>query len=98
MRLLRLIAFLILFAAIAVAAADYAQHVNDGGPMFRSAFEWWISAAPSALDGFQSFVESSFGPELWDPMLTTILSWPAALVLGLMSMTIFLIVGFLRSF
>lgn len=98
MRILRLIAFLFLFAAIAVGAADYVEHTNTGGPMFRSAFDWWMSLAPSALDGFQGFVESTAGPDVWDPMLTTILSWPATLVLGLISMLIFLIIGFLRSF
>jgi hypothetical protein len=98
MRILRLIAFLILFAAIAVGATDYAMHAQNGGPMFRSALEWWMTLSPASLDGFQGFVENTFGPDIWDPMLTTILSWPAALVLGLKSMAIFLIVGFLRSF
>jgi hypothetical protein len=98
MRILRLIAFLFLFAAIAVGAADYVEHANNGGPMFRTALEWWMMAAPGALDGFQGFIENTFGPDAWDPLLTTILSWPAILVLGLKSMLIFLIVGFLRSF
>lgn len=98
MRVLRLIAFLVLFAAIAVGAADYVEHLNNGGPMFRSAMEWWMMAAPSTLDGFQGFVEGTFGDDAWDPMLTTILFWPAVLVLGLKSMLIFLFVGFLRSF
>lgn len=89
---------MILFAAIAVAAADTVEYRNNGGPMFHSAFDWWMGLAPQSLDGFQAFVEGTLGPDFWDPMVTTILSWPAALVLGLKSMLIFLIVGFLRSF
>lgn len=98
MRLLRLIAFLFLFAAIAVGAADYVEHTNNGGPMFRTALDWWMALAPASLDWFQGAIESTLGPDVWDPMLTTILSWPATLVLALKSMAIFLIVGFLRSF
>jgi hypothetical protein len=98
MRILRAIAFLLLFAAIAVGAADYVEHTNNGGTMFRTALDWWMTIAPASLDWFQGVVEAGLGPDFWDPMLTTILSWPAVLVLVMMSMAIFLIVGFLRSF
>jgi hypothetical protein len=98
MRILRLFGLLLLLAAAGVAAADWIAQANSGGPMFRSSLDWWTQVSPSTLSAFQGFVVNAFGVDFWDPIMTTILGLPAALLLALKSMAVFFIVGLLRQF
>jgi hypothetical protein len=98
MRILRLIALLFLLAAAGVGAADWVRHQDSGGPLFRSALDWWMDVSPGTLDGLQGFIEGALPADVWDPLIVTVLGWPAVLVLVAISFAIYLFLQFLRSF
>jgi hypothetical protein len=97
LRVVQLLASVALLTAIAVAVADAIRYAAGDGPQLRSVFAWWLMAEPNSLVTFQGFVERALGPALWDPVMLTILSIPAALVFALKGFFLFLMVVTIHS-
>lgn len=76
--LFRLIALALVLAGAAVAAADLAA---GRGAFATSGGELWYGLHPGSLNLTQAGLQRHVLPELWDPVLLTVLLWPAALVL-----------------
>lgn len=54
-----------------------------GGPVrLTAAGELWARLDLASLNLVQAVTERYIAPALWDPVLLTVLLWPAALVLG----------------
>lgn len=70
--------------ALVVVVADVLL-VSDGGEYrLRSLGEWWFSLHPGSLQLLQPAIERHIHPFLWDPVMQTLLIWPAVIdLLGL---------------
>ena len=75
--LLRFLAALFLLGAAVLLVADMTQQ----GSHLSTAAQW-KAISPSSLAALQSSVTRSFGAWVWDPVLTSILSLPAYVLLG----------------
>lgn len=73
---------LLVFAFAAGAAAVIPRTLPGGGGVIVSAYDLWYAAWPGSLITTQIKVERSL-PWLWDPLLVTLLAWPAWLLFGL---------------
>jgi hypothetical protein len=98
---LRVIGGILLFAGIAVLGFDlwqYVQGMSQGtGQGFRlaAAGELWYRLSPGTLNLTQAVTQRYVLPELWDPVLLTVLLWPACLVLSVPGLVL-LALGSLR--
>ncbi len=94
MRLLvRLLSLLFLVAGFAVFFVDLGAMI-DGAPFsFMPLGRLWYALGPGSLNLTQAVVERYIWPPLWDPVLITVLQWPAAAVLAVPGMGL-LVLGF----
>jgi hypothetical protein len=95
--LLRLIGGILLLAAIAALGFDLWQYAQGAGQSIHlaAAGELWYRLSPGTLNLTQAVTQRYVLPELWDPVLLTVLLWPAFLVLGIPGL-VFLALGSLR--
>lgn len=56
---------------------DVAMSVEAGSPVMRALGEWWFALSPATLNLAQAVTQRYLLPELWDPVIQTILAWPA---------------------
>jgi len=98
---LRVIGGILLVAGLAALGFDlwqYAQGVGQSqgqGLHLAAAGELWYRLSPGTLNLTQAVTQRYVLPELWDPVLLTILLWPASLVLGIPGLVL-LALGSLR--
>ncbi|QQP92603.1 hypothetical protein IGS68_24500 [Skermanella sp. TT6] len=71
------------------------QMAAAGGLHLSAAGELWYRLHPGSLNLTQAVVQRYLMPELWDPVLLTVLLWPAALVLAVPGLAL-LALGSLR--
>jgi hypothetical protein len=77
----RLLGWVLVLAAGAVAIRDAFHWVTSGELRLAAGGELWFTLAPESLNVAQAAVQRYLWPELWDPVIQTILLWPAVLVL-----------------
>ena len=77
----RLIGRLLLLAGLAVAAWDGLNWLETDRFRFITGGEIWFTLDVDSLNGAQAAIQRYGVPELWDPVMQTILTWPAAPVL-----------------
>lgn len=77
----RLIGWLLTLAGLASAAASAVEWYQTGDFRLTAAGEMWFRLAPDSLNLVQAVIQRYLIPELWDPILQTILLWPAVAVL-----------------
>jgi len=84
MKVLFYLGWLLLALAFAAgAAAVVPRAITGGGGFVVSAYDLWYAAWPGSLITTQIKIERNLAPWLWDPLLVTVLSAPAWLLLGL---------------
>lgn len=89
---LRVIGGLLLLMAAAALGWDAYRYLVVGGPFRLSAAgELWYALDPGSLNLLQAGIQRHLWPALWDPGLVTILLWPAAAVLGVLGLVLFLL-------
>jgi hypothetical protein len=75
---------LVLLAGAFVAAAWQFQLWAQAGRFIPLALgQMWFNIDPSSLNLVQAVIERHVWPPLWDPVILTVLRWPAWAVLGL---------------
>lgn len=79
----RVIGYLLILAALVVVAAEAIDFATLGEWNIMSAGELWYRIDRASLNGAQAVIQRIIAPWLWDPVIATILSGPAAAVLGL---------------
>jgi hypothetical protein len=79
---LRLIGGILLVAGLAALGSDLWHWGQTGAFRLSAAGELWFRLHPGSLNLTQAVVQRYLLPELWDPVIITILLWPAALVLA----------------
>ncbi|UEM03095.1 hypothetical protein JL101_024485 [Skermanella rosea] len=103
MVVLRVIGGVLLLAGLAALGWDLWQWSQmgsqmaaaGGSPHLSAAGELWFRLHPGSLNLTQAVVQRYLVPELWDPVLLTVLLWPAALVLAVTGLAL-LALGSLR--
>ncbi len=77
----RIFGWLLTLAGLARGASTAVQWYQTGEARLMAAGEMWFRLAPDSLNLVQALIQRYLFPELWDPVLQTILLWPAVLVL-----------------
>lgn len=68
-------------ALVAALAEIAARRLTDDAPLLLSAYDLWYILRPGSLIAAEAHVERLL-PWLWDPVIATILAFPAWLLLG----------------
>ncbi len=83
MVLLRVIGYILLFLAFMALGGDLLAWFETGQWAPATAGEDIYAVAPVVLERGQAIVQRYLLPEIWDPVILTVLLWPAWLVAGL---------------
>ena len=78
----RVIGWIFLIAAVAVLVRDVAAWITSGDLVLIAAGELWFTLDNGSLNLIPAVTPRYVLPSLWDPVIVTILLWPAVLVLG----------------
>ncbi|MBS29351.1 MAG: hypothetical protein CL566_10600 [Alphaproteobacteria bacterium] len=78
----RVIGWIFLIAAVAVLVRDISAWLGTGDFVMITAGELWFTLDNGSLNLVQAVTQRYVLPSLWDPVIVTILLWPALLVLG----------------
>ncbi len=78
----RIIGWLLVLAALVVLVADLISGFDTGHFVFKTAGEVWYEISPSTILLAQPAIQRHVAPWLWDPVIQTVLLWPAAAVIG----------------
>lgn len=76
--MLRLIS--LIFAGLACVFLGADLEAAGGGMTFRAVGDYWFAIDPDSLQLAQPAIERHVWPPLWDPVLVTLLTWPAVFV------------------
>lgn len=80
----RLIGWVFLAAAAAVLVRDVMMWIDAGAFAFVTVGELWFTLHNPSLNLIQAVTQRYILPELWDPVIVTILLWPAVPVLAVL--------------
>lgn len=78
----RIVGWSLVIAALAALAYDAVGWARGAGFVLHAAGELWYAVHPETLNMLQAGIQRNVWPFLWDPVIVTILLWPAVLVLG----------------
>ncbi len=73
----RIIGWLLTLAGLAAGIADAVAWGGTGSFRLSALGELWFQLAPDSLNLAQASIQRYLFPELWDPVLQTVLLWPA---------------------
>ena len=74
-RLLAVLFFLL--GLIALAVDLYSSLSEDGIIRLAALGDWWFWIHPDSLQLSQAVVQRYINPALWDPVIQSVLEWPA---------------------
>jgi hypothetical protein len=90
----RLLGLLFIVAALVVLGADLTAASEVGQFELRPLGALWYGLHPGSLNLTQAVIERYIWAPIWDPVLITVLQWPAAVVFGVLGLVLFAL-GFL---
>jgi hypothetical protein len=79
----RFIGWLLLLVALIVLVRDLIGWLDTGSFQLMVAGELWHNISPTSLELAQPAIQRHVAAWLWEPVIVTVLLWPAALVLGI---------------
>lgn len=82
MILLRIVGYILLLSGIAALGAELLQYLEAGTWRSLPLGKLWYDLDRESLNGFQVVLERYIWDVLWDPVVLTVLQWPAWAVLG----------------
>ncbi|MGQ0662671.1 MAG: hypothetical protein ACT4P2_03600 [Pseudomonadota bacterium] len=77
----RILAWVLIALAAFVLGYDLVGFLASGKFAFAPLGQLWFSVSPGSLNLVQAVIERYIHPVLWDPIVFTVLLWPAWLVL-----------------
>ena len=83
MIILRVIGWILVIASVVLFARDILTSIDAGTLILISAGELWFRLDNGSLNLMQAVTQRYVLPALWDPVVVTILLWPATMVLGI---------------
>jgi hypothetical protein len=81
--IVRLLGLLLLVGALWAAAMQFQMWAHSGRFIPLPLGQMWFNIDPPSLNLVQAVIERHVWPPLWDPVILTVLRWPAWAVLGL---------------
>ena len=78
----RILGWVLLAGAFAVLAWELWGAWQTGTVTIHAAGKLWYDLDVSSLNAAQAGTQRYLLPALWDPVIVTVLTWPALLVLG----------------
>jgi hypothetical protein len=91
MFIIRWLGLLLLILALLALGWDINHAVQTHQFRLVAAGELWYALSPASLNGAQAGIQRYLLPYLWDPILQTVLTWPAVLVLGVPGLLLYLL-------
>lgn len=88
----RILGWLLVAMALLALGGDGLRWLESGRLSFVALGEFWYRLDPGSLNLLQALVQRYLLPELWDPVIITLLTWPAFAVLG--ALGLFLLIVF----
>jgi hypothetical protein len=82
MIVVRLLGLLLAAAAMTIGGIDLGRGWGQGRFTFTALGKLWYDLHPASLNMAQAGIQRHLTPAIWDPGIVTILTLPAALVLG----------------
>ena len=83
MRLIvRIIGLLFAAAAVMVAGIEMARSFQTGKWVIIPLGKLWYDLSPGSLNLTQAVIQRYLAPQIWEPGIVTVLTWPAWAVLG----------------
>ena len=79
----RLLGLVLLAGALLAAAWQFQLWAQTGRFIPLALGQMWFNIDPPSLNLLQAVIERYVWPPLWDPVVLTVLRWPAWAVLGL---------------
>lgn len=87
----RVLGILLLLGALAAGAAQFQMWAASGRFVPLPLGQAWFNIDPPSLNLVQAVIERHIWPPLWDPVLLTVLRWPAWAVLGLPALILLIV-------
>lgn len=78
----RVIGLLFVAAAVIVAGIEMARSFNLGRWVIIPLGKLWYDLSPGSLNLTQAVIQRYLAPQIWEPGIVTVLTWPAWAVLG----------------
>lgn len=88
--------FFLIASALALGA-DVMAAVNAGQFTFTPLGKTWFEFDASSLNFSQAIIQRYTLPEIWDPGIVTILTWPTIFVAAGLGVILLLIAGMLKT-
>lgn len=90
MKLIRIISFCLLAAAVIAGGFELVGYLYSGEYRPFPLARLWYAIAPNSLVGFQAIIEKNVGAGLWPPILTVLSAplWAGLLVLSVIGLVI----------
>lgn len=79
---IRIIGLLFAAAAVMVAGIEMARSFQTGKWVITPLGKLWYDLSPGSLNLTQAIVQRYLAPQVWEPGIVTVLTWPAWAVLG----------------
>jgi len=75
--------FLGIFFLVLTGASLVSDFISgEGALILRPLGQYWFEVSPNSLQLIQPAIERYLHPYLWDPLIQSVLTWPAAMVFG----------------
>ena len=78
----RIIVWGVLVVAMFLLGRDVVLWLDGGRLKFTATGQAWYWVDPGSLNLLQAVIERYVHPHLWDPVIFTVLEWPAFAVIG----------------
>lgn len=82
MVVIRVLGLVLAIFALMIMGADILRSIGEGAMTMRAAGELWFALHAPSLNALQAGIERHLTPALWDPVIVTVLLWPAFAVVG----------------
>ena len=80
--LLRIFGYVLLAAAIIGGISDASSSIAQSRVILAPLGQVWFSLSPETLNISQAVIQRYIHPDLWDPGIQMLLTWPSWAVLG----------------
>ncbi|QDG74554.1 hypothetical protein FJ695_00965 [Labrenzia sp. PHM005] len=77
---LRVLGAVLLALAIISGISDASRSIAESGVTLKPLGQLWFEMSPETLNLSQAVIQRYVHPTVWDPMIQTLLTWPAWVV------------------
>lgn len=89
----RVIGLLLVAVAVIVAAIEMSRSFESGKWNVIPLGKLWYDLSPGSLNLIQAVTQRYLAPQIWEPGVVTVLTWPAWGVLGGLGLVLLILAG-----